>query len=413
MRELFQNAGFRRLWASVVTLSLGDALMQMSLLELFHRYHYDERVQTAKLLFAVALPGLLFGPVAMAYLDRWQRRTVLLVSDGFRALVVGGIAAWLWRLQGRMSEPHLLVIYALIFLIGTVAAFYLPARVALLPNLVPKPLLMRANTLFTSSIAVASIGGRALGGFVAERFGPMTGVLANTAAYGLSVLWLSGIRMWPHATSRDVAGRATSGWVELRTGMAYLWRHGLALRLVCVAGAFAFIGGLVLVEMVGYAMDTLGLGTGGVGYLIGAGGLGAAAGLAICARSPVWARSNGLTPALLTLVGAALLAMGATQRVWLAVPLVMALGAAGAMTAIHVDTKLQEHLEETRRGAVFATRGMLTSLATVLAFWLQFGTALLTQTPPPVVLRGLGAAALAGGGLALLATRARLNRTRR
>ena len=87
MKGLLQNDGFRRLWASLVVLSLGDALMQMALLELFRRNGYDERVETAKMLFAVALPGLLFGPLAMAYLDRWQRRSVLLLSDAFRAFV--------------------------------------------------------------------------------------------------------------------------------------------------------------------------------------------------------------------------------------------------------------------------------------------------------------------------------------
>ncbi len=404
MRDLFQNAGFRRLWASLVALSLGDALMQMALLELFHRHDYDERIETAKMLFAVAVPGLLFGPVAMAYLDRWQRRTVLLVSDAFRTFVAVGIVAWLWLLSGHMEERHLLTVYTLIFVIGTVATFYLPARVALLPNLVPTDRLMQANTLFTTSLAVAAIGGRALGGFLAEVFGPMVGMVANVAAYMLSVVCLLRIRMLPHPTSH-----ATSGWSELRTGLAYLWQHGLALRLVWVAGAFAFVGGLLLVEMVGYAMDTLKLGTGGVGYLVGAGGAGAAIGLVICGRGPKWVRADWLTPLQLAVVGAALVAMGLTEQVWIAVPLVVVVGAAAAMAAIHVDSKLQEHVEETRRGAVFAARGMLTSLTTVVAFWLQFGTAWFRKTDAPVVMWWLGVGALATGLLTLVAMRLRVS----
>jgi MFS family permease len=405
MRELFQNSGFRRLWASLVALSLGDALMQMALLELFHRHHYDERVETAKMLFAVAVPGLLFGPVAMAYLDRWQRRTVLLVSDAFRALVAAGIVAWLWLLTGRMEERHLLVVYTLIFAIGTVATFYLPARVALVPNLVPTDRLMQANTLFTTSIAVAAIGGRALGGFVAEVCGPMSGMVANAGAYVLSVVCLLRIKMPPHATSH-----AANGWTELRTGLAYLWHHALALRLVAVAGAFAFVGGLLLVELVGYATDTLHLGTGGVGYLIGAGGAGAAIGMAICARGPKWVRADWLTPVQLTLVGAALVALGLTKQVWVAVPLVVVVGASAVMAAIHVDAKLQERVEETRRGAVFAARGMLTSLTTVVAFWLQFGTVWFRKTDAPVVMWWLGLGTMAAG---LLTLRMQVSQSRR
>ena len=279
MRDLFKNNSFRRLWASLVVLSLGDALMQMSLLELFHRHHYDERVETAKMLFAVSLPGLLFGPLAMAYLDRWQRRSVLVVSDAFRAFVAVGIVVWLWPLMtGKVEDRHLFVVYALIFVIGSVAAFYLPARAALVPNVTPPEKLMQANTVFMSSIAGAASGGRALGGFVAEVFGPRVGVSANVVAYVLSVWWLSRIEMTDHATSQDEGGRRHGAWMELRTGMKYLWGHRIAWRLVCVSGAFAFVGGLLLVEIVGYAIETLHLRTGGVGYLVGAAGVGAAVG---------------------------------------------------------------------------------------------------------------------------------------
>ena len=92
MRELLRNDGFRRLWISQVALTLGDAMMQMGLLELFRKHGYDIKTETSKMLFAVALPGLVFGPLAIAYLDRWQRRTVLAVSDTLRAVMVAGIA---------------------------------------------------------------------------------------------------------------------------------------------------------------------------------------------------------------------------------------------------------------------------------------------------------------------------------
>ena len=138
MRAVLANAQFRRLWASAIGVSLGDAFMQMGLLELFRSHHYDERVETAKMLFALSLAGLLFGPFAMAYLDRWQRRNVLIVSDVLRALVVVIIAVWLLPLvTGRVEERHLFIVYVMIFLIGTITTFYYPARAALVPNLVP------------------------------------------------------------------------------------------------------------------------------------------------------------------------------------------------------------------------------------------------------------------------------------
>ena len=61
MASLLDNKGFRRLWISQIALALGDAVMQMGLLEYFRAHGYSERTETAKMFFAVALPGLLLG----------------------------------------------------------------------------------------------------------------------------------------------------------------------------------------------------------------------------------------------------------------------------------------------------------------------------------------------------------------
>ena len=84
---MLTNRNFCRLWISQIVLTVGGSFLQMGLIELFRLHHCDVRVETAKFSFAVAVPGLLLGPVAMAYLDRWQRRSVLLISDGLRAAV--------------------------------------------------------------------------------------------------------------------------------------------------------------------------------------------------------------------------------------------------------------------------------------------------------------------------------------
>ena len=63
----------------------------------------------------------------------------------------------------------------------------------------------------------------------------------------------------------------------------------------------------------------------------------------------------------------------------------------GKMGVSAVPVRVQAQVEDARRGAVFAARGMLTSLTMVAAFWLQFGTEFFKQTPAPVVLLWLGA----------------------
>lgn len=406
MRAVLQNQAFRKLWIAQVVLALGDAVMQMGLLEFFRAHGYNERVETAKLFFAVSLPGLLLGPVAMAYLDRWQRRNVLMVSDSFRALIVGVIAVWLVPvLTGRVEERDLFMVYVMIFALGAITTFYYPARYALLPNLVASENLIQANTLFTTTLAVASVGGRALGGFVAERMGVEWAVLANVLAYLASIALVWGIRMNPHATSGGANAQPGGGWGELKSGLVYLWQHPSALPLVILAAVFAFLGGILLIAMIGYGLDTLGLRTGGLGYLMTAAGAGAALGVVAVGRAKAWTRAGWLPFVQLIIGGGLLKLLSLTTNPWVAAGLLIPLGAIVATAFIVIDAKLQEQVDDQRRGAVFAARGMLTSATMVVAFWLQFGTETFRRTPAPVILEWLGVGSVVAAVLTLLAMR--------
>ena len=412
MRAVIANARFRRLWFSAIGVALGDAFMQMGLLELFRAHDYDERVETAKMFFAASLPGLLFGAFAMAYLDRWQRRSVMMVSDAFRAMVVVVIAMWLLPIvTGRVEERHLLVVYAMIFLIGAITTFYYPARTALIPNLVDTDELVPANTLFAASLAVAMVGGRALGGFVAERMGVEWAVLANALAYVASVGIIWRLRVEPHASARAAGGETQSGWSDLKTGTMYLLEHRTALPLVILSAVFAFILAALAPNFVGYALNTLGLGTGGLGYLVGAGGVGAGVGIVAFGRGKSWTRASWLPFVQLIAGGLAMVLMSLCRNVWLVVPLVLVLGGVSATVMIHIDAKLQEHVDDERRGAVFAARGILTSLTMIVAFWLQIGTPVFRDTPPETVLRWLGFCAAGTSLLTLLAMRSKVRAT--
>lgn len=396
MRALFRNRDFRRLWLSQVILSLGDACMRMGLLEVFLRSHLDQEVETAKMFFALSVPGLLFGPLAMANLDKWERRRVLMISDAVRTVLMGLMVWWLWQAADSGDAPRVLAwVYFLIFLIGVIATFYLPARYALLPNIVPGNELIKANTLLTTSLAVMAVGGMPLGAQIAVRAGPLWALSLNAVAYALSVAWVFRITVPPHTTAQKNMGGAAGGSMdELRAGFAYLWRHPTVVPLVLIAGAFAFLGGILIVTIVGYAEKTLQMGTLGLGWLGGAAGVGAGLGVVLLGRGRKWARSIWLPPTQLVIGGGVLGLLSATNNPWIAVPLLMALGAIGATAVIPIDAKLQEEVEDKRRGAVFAARGMLTSATMIVAFWLKFGTDVLRTTAPPKILLWCGAGAV-------------------
>jgi MFS family permease len=407
MRDVLKHPGFRRLWMAAVLLGLGDALMRMGLIEFFRANQFDVKTETAKMAFAVALPGLLLGPLAIAYLDRWQRRSVLMVSDALRALTVVIIAAWLLPVvTGRMESRGLMAVYAMIFLNGAISTFYLPARAAMLPNLLTREQFIQANTLLTATVAVANVGGSGVGGFVAEKMGVEWAVTANVLAYLASVGLIWAIRMDPHPTTTGEYAHPEGGWGELKTGLTYLWEHKTALPLVLLTAVFAFVGSVLFVAFTGFATDLppygLGLGTGGLGYLVVAGGVGGGLGMVAIGRARQWTRSLWLPFLELTMVGALLMLLSRMTNAWLAGAVMAGLGAIAAPLMIPIDSKLQEQVDEKRRGAVFATRGMLTSATMCVAFWMQFGTAFFRKTPCPTILWWLGIGTVAAVALTAL-----------
>src|SRR6266404_2106469 len=392
MKAVIKNARFLWLLSSQIALTLGDGLMRMGLVEVLREHqHFDKRVEIAKLSFAVAVPGLVFGPLVMVVLDRWQRRSVLIVSDVIRGVVVLAIAFWLLPLlSGQVENRGLQLVYWMTGVLGIIATFYLAARSALLPNLVATEDLVHANTIFGITLALATVGGITLGGLIAEKVGVLTTVLANVAMCLVSAGFLWNIRMAPHATTATQYPGTRNGWTELRIGLEYLWTHPTATPLVLLNGVFMFIVGILAVVFVGYAMDTLRLSTSQVGYLALAGGAGAAIGIGSLSTEHRWTKSTWFPVAHLVIMAGALIMLALTVRIWVASIGIIVLGGVIATMLIYFDARLQAQVEDARRGAVFAARGMLTSATMIVAFWLQFGTDLFRRTSAPTIFFWLG-----------------------
>ncbi len=403
MRQIIRNGNFRLLWFSQLLLTLGDGHMQMGLLELFRKHGYDVRVETAKMMFALALPGFLFGPLTMAVLDRWQRRSVMIVSDVLRTVLVFVIVFWIMPLTaGRAESRDLLVVYVMIGVIGVLATFYLPARAALIPNLVSADRLVKANTLFAITLAVFNIAGRALGGVVAVKAGITWAVMANAVMSLVSCAVLWRIHMPPHATTVQSTEEGGRTWRDFSDGVRYLVAHRSALPLVFLSAAFAFLLGILMVVFTGYAVDILGLRTDQIGYLMVAGGLGAGIGIGLLNLRPSFTQSDWVPAIQLGIAALALGWLSQSRQPWVAAPAVLILGAVAASVLIYIDARLQSQVEDSRRGAVFAARGMLTSLTMIVAFGLQIWSKIFVQTPPDIVMGWLAVGAVAAAGLTFL-----------
>jgi len=200
--RLFRLPSFRALWIGQLVSIFGDRFTYLALLALVVERASDPKNPAPELAWipvASFLPAILFGPWIGALVDGWNTRTTLLISDALRGiLVVAIIPAVKWH--------GLPAAFALVFLLYLVNAFFLPARSAILPELVPQDSLVEANSLATLAGILATIAGSFLAGALIERSGWRIGFVLDAATYFVSVGALAFIRVQPRARPRRDGG---------------------------------------------------------------------------------------------------------------------------------------------------------------------------------------------------------------
>lgn len=395
-RAILRNRDFLKLYVGQLGSGVGDRLHQMALLGVIMaadpaRQFAANGPETARLLFFGMLPVLLFSLLAVAWTDRWSRKLTMVTADALRAafaFCIPFIREW---------DPSVGALYGVVFVMGTLATFHGPARLAAMPRIAEPRLLMAANSLSNSSGAVAGLLAIPLAGWAVQALGPNPCFVLDgfTFMFSAACIALIGRSLKPEKGEHAAAPASTIA--DAQAGLAYTLAHRAALLLVLLGGLFAFVGGVLLVAVLAFATTVLGLREFGVGVLISAGGLGMALGLSTVSRSERLKRASWLPFAAQVAMGGGIAVVAVTRSPWMAGLALVAVGAAAALASVPADTRLQEIVPDARRGGVFSVKQLLGAAAFLLALWAQSGTWLLRTLEPAQLLAGLGAVAAAGG----------------
>jgi MFS family permease len=361
LRRLFRSPNFRNLWLGQLVSIFGDRLQYLALLSLLVERAHDPRNPAPELALVPVvsfLPTILIGPMAGALVDGWDTRRVLVVSDFLRGCVI---------LSTIPAAVHLGLpaAFGMVFLLYLVNTFFLPARSAILPDLVEPEDLVEANSLATLAGVLATIAGSLLGGFLVERVGWRWGLGFDAVTYFVSVLFLAALRpraREPRARPPELQGIYGALGRDVKEGALLTVRNRavlgpiLALVLLWIAGGVLHVAGTTLLRQ---RLDTFVSGTGG---LLSAVGFGMVAGTLLTAwmgrRWPRVSMAVGLAGtglALLVFARAfslgALLAVSFTAGIFVAILLVT------------TESAVQAAVHSSARGRVFALRDFSTRVA--------------------------------------------------
>lgn len=159
--EVLSIRGFRYLWFGQVVSQIAINMMTFVLaLRVYETTGSNTAVSFMYL--AVAIPAVLFGPIAGVYVDRIDKKVILTLCNVSRALIVLGFFF--------SSETYVLIFVLAVF-ISFITQFFVPAEAPTIPLLVPSTLLLTANSLFTFTFYTSVIVGFVLAGPALRLFG--------------------------------------------------------------------------------------------------------------------------------------------------------------------------------------------------------------------------------------------------
>jgi MFS family permease len=384
---VFANRPFLLLWLSQLATQVGGNMVLYGLTVLvFQKTGSNSAVSALLLTFLV--PAVLFSAWAGVYVDRYDRRLILIITNVLRAAAFVALF---------FASDYLLLIYALNVFVSTVTVFFAPAEAAMIPHLVPRSQLISANGIFTLTLNASFALGFALLGPLVVRVAGADAVLAAVAILYLLAAVFCFTLPASRAIVRSSAGaRGTvaeaehaveSALGQLREGLAYIRAHREISWSLVYLGITASLIGVLGVLGPDFATEALGLDPQDFVVVVLPLGFGIVTGVLILngIRTLVPRRrlmegglvALGVLLALLSIAGpvSRLLQQATdpasgivdlstlTSLLSVVVAIGFLAGVAYGFVAIPAQTQLQEDLPEVVRGRVFGVLNMLVSVA--------------------------------------------------
>lgn len=388
--EVFRNRPFLLLWLSQAFTQIGGNMVLYGLTVIVLE---STRLNTmvSLLILTFLVPAVLFSAVAGVYVDRFDRRLILIVTN-----VLRGVAFVAMYVVG----VNLLLIFLLNIFVSTVTVFFGPAEAAMIPSLVKRRLLVTANGIFTLTLNAAfALGFALLGPIVVRVAGAPALLLLVAACYFVAAVFCwtlppsppppKATRLDPRTavTESEQAVESTLG--QLREGLSYIREHPRIAWSLVYLGIAASLVGVLGVLGPDFARVSLGLEPKDLVVVVLPLGFGIVMGILLLNNFGHLVARRRLIESGLVALGILLLALalagpisrflqGAeaavgfenlaafTSLLSVVVAIALLAGVAYAFVAIPAQTQLQLDLPIEVRGRVFGVLNMLVSVSSFL-----------------------------------------------
>ena len=362
LRQLLNIRDFRLVWFAQAISDFGDSLTSLALLILINQIT-GSAAAIATMLIVLTIPQITFGLVAGVYVDRLDRKRIMIFSDLLRGLLVLGFIV-------VGSRDNFWLLYVIGFVQASIGTLFTPARSALMPNIVPASGLLAANSISQTSRIISNLLGTAAAGVligISGIYWPAFTVDALT--FFVSVLLVSRIAIYPRVEIAPGQAKASPRVIfsQLTEGMGLI-AHTPALAGTLVAAAVTMLGlGAVNVLLVPLIVNDLQVPTTWFGVvdlaqtvsMVLSGSL-----IAILASRFLPTR---IISVALIIVGVAVGSIAGISNVWQLLIILFVVGWAVTPLQASISTLVQTSVSDSARGRISASLNTLVSTASLLS----------------------------------------------
>jgi len=409
--DVFRNRPFLLLWLAQAATQIGGNMVIFGLVVIIDTATRSTTAVSA-LILTFLVPAVLFSAVAGVYVDRIDRRLVLIATNVLRAVAFFAVF---------LVGDNLILIYVLNIVISTITVFFAPAEAAMIPMLVPRQQLLAANGIFTLTLNAAfGLGFALMGPLVVAVAGPQALLLIVAVLYLVAAGFCFTLPAAPPGQAKSGSRAAVieaehaveSTFAQLGEGIRYIRDHRSITWSLVYLGITASLVGVLGVLGPNFARSNLGLSGEGfviivlpiaVGIVMGIlllntygkyvprrrtieGGLLALGGLlsALALSAPI-ARLIQQAERSSDLVDLS----AVTSLLSVVAVIAFFAGIAYSSVAIPSQTQLQEDLPPEVRGRVFGVLNMLVSVASFLPILIVGPIADLVGTTTVILVLGV------------------------
>ncbi len=272
---LWRHRDFLRLWAAQAISAYGSRITRTAL-PIIAIAMLDQPESVVGVLVAGQLaPGVVLALFVGGFIDRGNKRAILIWADVVRALAVVSLTiAWV---AGALTMVHLLIVGAVV---GAASAMFAITDNAYLPSLIGKEHLAEGNSKIEATEAIAEITGPASAGALIAALGAPLAVAIDAATYVWSAVMLGRIktRVAPAEETVTPAVSMSLRGGDLEVGMRAVFGHPIVRPIVVSHMVWSLSGGFFMALYTPFCLRVLDLDTTTFGVVIAMGGVGSLAG---------------------------------------------------------------------------------------------------------------------------------------